>query len=113
MKRRLRKKLKLKEFTDYGFPIRINLLEEDLKLVFLYEYLTFVGNNKMCSGGTGGYNVMNHYIIGDKDIWTKLEAERGKQILDNWLKNHTKIKSYKIGNINNCNDIKNDVWNDF
>lgn len=110
MRKRLRKKLRIKEFIDYGFfgDIKLKDLSYETHMDITYRILDFCYDNKMCYGGSMG----NFFITGYVSIWSKKAAIKGKEILKNWLLKQKEVKKFYFGEIEDANNPE-DNWDNW
>lgn len=99
MRKRLKKKLRIYPFIDYGFFVSIRLKELDLDLEFLSKYIDFCYRNKMIVGGGGGPRVINHFVAGNYHIWTKEKALIGQRSLKEFLLENDNVEIFKTSEI--------------
>ena len=89
MKKRLRKKLRLAEFQDWLFPVRITydaarIDSEELLDRFLDEAVE--ANDLFCGGG--GRNGDWHFVIGYNSWPNATEREAARCNFENWLREY-------------------------
>ena len=97
MKKRMRKKLYLGEFQEFGFEVQFRLPAElsaaDLEVFFERFMAEAVERNGLMAGGGCGT---------DWDIFVTL-ADRGsaeekhRKLVDDWLKNSSQVSEIRIG----------------
>jgi uncharacterized protein len=106
LKRRLRKKLRVGEFHEFGFEVsvkfKLTLNAADFEK-FVNEFIDEVEENKLLFGGGGDFNTWKGFVTTAKKYQSPTTAEREK--IKNWLENHWEIADCEVGNFN-------DAWYD-
>ena len=122
MNKRTRKKLRLEEFTEWGFKVDLELdipkgnNKENNN--FLYEIIDFVEANDMYIGGSPkGFYVCRH---------KKSVTEEDRAAMLDFLSNHDKVKSVKVSPFTNSwfggtepatrynyKQLRKKLWEDF
>jgi len=101
MRKRLRKKKHVCEFTDFGFPVAIRLVDGANFDLFLDEFIEDAIEANSCYFGGGGKNGRISGIV-QLGLKTDLPEQRLKEI-SNWLDSNSKVSSHLIGETN-------DLW---
>ena len=101
MRKRLRKKKHVCEFTDFGFPVAIRLVDGANFDLFLDEFIEDAIEANSCYFGGGGKNGRISGIV-QLGLKTDLPEQRLKEI-SNWLDSNNNVADHIYGEIN-------DVW---
>ncbi len=100
MKKRLRKKLRIKEYAKQGFRVIIQFDKERVsseikKLVD--DFLTFtIEENRLSCGGYSDENQSEMFITTIKGVSAN---ENHRLLIDKWLKKRQDIPSYSVGQL--------------
>lgn len=98
MKKRLRKKLRIKEFQELGFYASFNLAPEpnsEGEDEFIEEFLTFVESIGLFIGGS----LTSFYAVADGRNSVTPEQQ---QALRDWLSKHPQVSNVNIGPLNDA-----------
>ncbi len=99
MKKRLRKKLHLKEFQELGFSVYCTYLcktnEEEEKLI--WDFIEMIEDLNLCVGGGYGNNNDMDYFVSYYGRGTVTPTAR-QQVID-WLENDERITSVKASQL--------------
>ncbi|MFH1177263.1 MAG: 50S ribosome-binding protein YggL [Acidobacteriota bacterium] len=98
MKRRLRKKMRLREFQEFGFEVTYRLVQElssEQQLDLLFEFVeeAIEANGLMAAGGGG--NPASFFVVSAED--RKSAAEPGRQAVEHWLTAKPQITEFSVG----------------
>ena len=98
MKKRLRKKLKKGEFTEYGFEIEItfndNVTEQEFDK-WINSFIEEIEKNNLLFGGASGLNNFEGFVTSVK----KSVTENQKLAIENWISKQKIIKKYSISEL--------------
>ncbi len=100
MKKRLRKKLKIKEYMKRGFRVVIQFDKaQDTSVAknLVNEFLTFASDKNSLS--CGGYSDENQLEMFITTISRVSANERHQSIIEQWLKNRSCITDFTIGKL--------------
>ena len=106
LKRRLRKKLHVGEFQEFGFEVLIKFksnLDEAGFDKFVDEFIDKVEENKLLFGGGGGADAWSGFITTLANYQSPSIVQKEK--IKDWLENHQGISECKVGNLK-------DAWYD-
>jgi len=92
MKKRLRKKLRFKEFREDGFNLKFEHEETDLYL-FFDEFIEFVESHNIGFGGACG-NIWNGFITA---LGRGTMTRSHQQTIRDWLENRGTVKNIEVG----------------
>ena len=93
MKKRLRKKLRLKDFQELGFQVSFDLAVEPksaAELAFMEELLTFVESIDLFIGGSS----TSFYAVADNHNSATPEQQ---EALRDWLSQNASVSNVNIG----------------
>jgi len=101
MKKRIRKKLKLKEYAEQGFRILIQFDRENSKSkTLVQDFLNFtIDQNNLSCGGCTGDNQLELFIT---SITRASANEKHRHLIDQWIKKRPEITSFNIGPLENA-----------
>ena len=98
MKKRIRKKLKLKEFEEQGFRVIIQFNQEHSKSKTLVrDFLNFtIDKNNLSCGGCTDDNQLEMFIT---SITRTSANEKHRHLIEQWLKKRQEVISFDIGQL--------------
>ena len=102
MRRRIRKKRHLKEFSCLGFGFDLNLKEstEGALDKFIDDFDDFVTPLGLCFGGGGNTETNQHgfFVSRAKGSCTQKDVDRTER----WLRNYSGIKFFSLESLTDC-----------
>ena len=98
MKKRIRKKLHLKEFQELGFNLEFDYVEvenEELFVAFLDSFLkeAIEGNGLECGGG--GHLHHDYFVV----KYRGSVSEEQRDAVKKWLEEHSAVKNIVLGEL--------------
>lgn len=102
MKKRLRKKLRKGEFTEFGFEITITFSEKAKEINFdewLDKFIEEIEKNNLAFGGGGDFNDFSGYIVSSKK--RKSTTNNDREIIKNWLSKQDNINEFIVKELTN------------
>ncbi len=97
MKKRLRKKLRMREFKELGFCVRFQL-DESMSLTdvesFLDGFLTEVIEANGLDFGGGGNHEWQGFVTLDR---RGSVTEEQRKLVDEWLERHPQVRHHQVG----------------
>jgi len=113
MNRRLRKKKRIGEFQEYGFPVQFSFastLTIDERNALLDDWIAnAIEANGLQFGGGGGSNVWEGYVTLASE---GSASEDHRRTVENWLKLDPRIVKYRVGSLTDAWHGNNDDWYD-
>ena len=98
MKKRLRKKLHVGEFREYGFPVEFRMLPAPSTTEYdalIDEFIAMIEHNGLCFGGGGRERWEGFVALDSRGSAT---AEH-RQAVEDWLNNHPQIENVAVGEL--------------
>lgn len=95
MRKRLRKKQHLREFTEYGFAVgfKFNFDDEKQRDSILDEFIEMIRSQELYFGGGG----QEHELDGFVGAWSGSVTEEQRAAVTQWLAKHPQISAYAAG----------------
>lgn len=108
MKKRLRKKLKVKEFTEFGIELdfQIDCKNSEETDNFIYEMMDFIDDNNFMGGGCTGIINSEYICSWILIVGTKSNRDNNLKIVSDWIINNPKITNAKISEFVDTNSEK-------
>ena len=98
LKKRLRKKLRVGEFQEFGFEIsakfKADFTDADFEK-FVGEFIGEVEKNKLWFGGGGSLKEWKGFLTSQKNYHTTIAAQKEK--IKSWLENRVEIAECEVG----------------
>jgi len=111
LKRRLRKKLHLGEFQQFGFEVSVNFKKGTGEIQFdkfWHDFISEIEKNGLVCGGGGDYNSWQVFVTSERKFDSP--TSRDKERIRIWLENCFEVENCKVGELLDAwNDPK---WND-
>ena len=100
MKKRLRKKLHLGEFQEFGFDVACrfvkNLSDDQIDRFIDTFIIEAIENNGLCCGGGGDKNEWSVFVTRDgRDSVTESHREK----VASWLKSNEFVAEFEVGDL--------------
>ncbi|MBT4290284.1 MAG: DUF469 family protein [Deltaproteobacteria bacterium] len=98
MKKRIRKKLKLKEYTEQGFRVVIQFDQENPKSkTLIQDFLNFtIDQNNLSCGGCTNDNQLEMFIT---SITRASTNEKHRYLIEQWIKKRPEVTSFNVGQL--------------
>ena len=89
MKKRLRKKRRLGEFQELGFPVSFTAAESAFD-----EFIEMIEQHNLQYGGSGCEDTWEGFVEGE---WRRSVTGEQRETVGRWLSNHPRIESVAVG----------------
>lgn len=106
LKRRLRKKIRVGEFQEFGFQVEVKFklnLSKSVSNKFYSDFIALIEENKLAFGGGSSPESLQGFVTGWEKYRSPTDVQRKK--IENWLKDRKEISKCEVG-------ILKDAWYD-